>query len=356
MSEMPFADELGGRLSASDVAHLSEQIAGLSAAGLPLAPGLRALGEEVAGRRLRSMLERLANALDAGQPLEAALDAQRGRLPAHLRGLVLAGARTGKLGDVLARFAGYTSVGADLRRSLWMRLVYPAFSLGFALAIFLFVCVVLMTGFSKIFQDFGMPVPVITRVMLTFSRVVAEVWWPLLKGIATLLIVSFLASLVLSTSARRAILASVPLIGPVIRLTSRGEFSHLLALLLESEVPLAEALTLAGEGVGDRSVASASETAARAVEGGQSLATALSSGGLFPAGFARILAWAEDHRGLPEALHMAGEMFEARARSQANFVSTLCGVLAVLSILGGVLTTIMAILVPMISLIGRLSG
>ncbi len=47
---------------------------------------------------------------------------------------------------------------------------------------------------------------------------------------------------------------------------------------------------------------------------------------LFPQGYARIIDWAEKHRGLPEALHMAGEMFEAQARAQAGFVSTVCGV------------------------------
>jgi hypothetical protein len=53
---------------------------------------------------------------------------------------------------------------------------------------------------------------------------------------------------------------------------------------------------------------------------------------------------------------MAGEMFEAQARSQASFVSTVCSILAIWSILCGVFVMVVAIFFPMISLITRLSG
>ena len=35
----------------------------------------------------------------------------------HLRGLVLGGIRSGRLGDVLGRFSGYVSIGTELGRS-----------------------------------------------------------------------------------------------------------------------------------------------------------------------------------------------------------------------------------------------
>ena len=41
---------------------------------------------------------------------------QGGRIPPHLRGLVIAGIRSGNLGDFLSRFSGYVGIGAEIRR------------------------------------------------------------------------------------------------------------------------------------------------------------------------------------------------------------------------------------------------
>ena len=104
------------RLSTQDTALLSAQIAGLTGAGLPLASGLQALGAELPRGRLRRMLDALARSLTRGASLDEAIAAQGTALPAHLGGLVVAGQRTGRTGEVLGRFAGYTQIGADVER------------------------------------------------------------------------------------------------------------------------------------------------------------------------------------------------------------------------------------------------
>jgi hypothetical protein len=53
---------------------------------------------------------------------------------------------------------------------------------------------------------------------------------------------------------------------------------------------------------------------------------------------------------------MLGEMFEARARGQTRFVNTVCSVLTVLTVPFGVGVVIVAVMLPMITLLQRLSG
>lgn len=356
MSSPPERPDRGGPLSGGDVARLTDEIAGLTRVGLPLPSGVLALAEELPRGRLRDALRRLAATLEEGTSLEEALNAQGPRLPSHLRGLVVAAARTGKLGEVLGRFSGYANVGIDLRRALWIRLINPIFLLVCSVAVLIFVSAVLMTGFSEIFSDFGVRTPAITRVALAVAAAVGRLWWPFVEGLIGIAGLLALGLLFLPTDVRRGGAWAIPLFGPVWHLSDLAEFSHLLALLLESDVPLPEALTMAGDGVRNTEVAAAARSAAREITGGSTLAATTSLRRLFPPGFARILAWSEGHRGLPEALHMAGEMFEARARSQAEFVNSVCSVLALLSLLGGVLTLIVAVFVPMFTLIRNLSG
>lgn len=356
MADAADVGDSGRPLPEEDVAWMAGQIGDLTKCSLPLPSGLRALGEEVGSRRLRRVLFGLARALESGMTLDAAVASQGRRLPAHLRGLVLAGMQSGRIGEVLGRFAGYTNVGTDLRRTLGLKLLYPIFTVLFAIGIFIFVCVAVMSGFARIFKDFGIPLPTLTRFVIGIAAGVSRMWWPFLQGLLTLAVLGLIASVVLRREARRTLYSAFPLVGPVWHLTGLAEFCHLLALLLESEVPLVEALTLAGEGVEDGSILAASREAAREVAQGRPLSAAVSRRSLFPEGFARILGWAEKNRGLPEALHMAGEMFVARARAQASFLSTLCSVLAVLSILGGVAVVVLALMIPLITLISRLAG
>ncbi len=134
----------GARLTGGEAAELSQQLAGLTRAGLPLAPGLVALGQELPAGRLRRSMFELAELLEKGVPLEDAVEVHRGRIPPALRGLVVAGVRSQRLGDLLSRFTEYSSVGAELKRSLWLSLAYPVLTAALAIALFLFVSAVVV--------------------------------------------------------------------------------------------------------------------------------------------------------------------------------------------------------------------
>ena len=47
---------------------------------------------------------------------------------------MMAGVRSGRLGEVLGEFSEYSSVGIELRRRLWLNLAYPILTLAITLA------------------------------------------------------------------------------------------------------------------------------------------------------------------------------------------------------------------------------
>jgi type II secretory pathway component PulF len=119
---------------------------------------------------------------------------------------------------------------------------------------------------------------------------------------------------------------------------------------------LPEALRLTGDGVQNANLDRACTTMAGEVESGRSLAEALARRPVFPAGLPRLLRWAEKDQSLPAVLHMVGEMFEARAGARATFTATVLGVMSVVLVLWGVFTVVAGLMLPMITLISRLSG
>ncbi len=354
---MPIADRPRGPLSDAEAAAFGRQVAGLAGAGLPMEAGLRALGEEMPDSRLRAAFAELAGRVEAGEPLDEAIAACGQRFPAHLRGLVRAGARSNRLGRVLERFARIEATAADLRRGLWLNLAHPMLLLIAMIIIYMFASYTVVADMHRIYADFGIEIPRATRLVLETSRRLNE------PGVVQFLIASaavlggmLLLGLISGPRGGRWMLRHLPMIGAVARWTALAEFAHLLGLLVDGEVPLPEALRLAGEAGRDPQMARAAGRVAAEVDGGRTLADALLVARAFPPGLVGALAWAEEHRALPETLELIGDLFEARARSQSSFVGTFLGTLTFFLVVGGVGFGAAALLVPMITLINKLSG
>ena len=64
------------------------------------------------------------------------------RLPVHLRGLMLAGVRSGRLAEVLEEYVDLQHSQAELRRRVWIALAYP-----FVLLLFMTV----LTAFAGVY-------------------------------------------------------------------------------------------------------------------------------------------------------------------------------------------------------------
>lgn len=354
MSDLTGSNKKSDRLSGADGALLSSQIAALARSGLPMAKGLAALAGELPRGRLRRSIEDLATTLEQGMPLDQAVALRDDSLPPHLRGLLAAGMRSGELGSLLDRFYEYLSIGVDLKRRLLLSVAYPVLTVGVSLALLLGVCVFLVAQFEGIYQDFGIPLPTMTRVLITVSRAVTVAAVPL--GVVAGVIVCgwLIGRVLLPRATRRSIACGLPLLGAVLRSMSLAEFCHLLALLVDGRLPLSEALRLTGRGIEDSSIDRDCLVMASRVESGESLARAMATRSRFPVGLARLLRWAENQKSIPEVLHMAGSIYEARARAQARFVGIVLNFLCVLMVFG-MLLAVPALLTPLINLIVRLS-
>ena len=173
MSDSIGQNRTNDRLSGADGALLSSHIAALARSSLPMAQGLAALAAELPRGGLRRSIEDLATTLEAGMPLDQAVKMHDDSLPPHLPGLLAAGMRSGELGSLLDRFYQYLSIGVDLKRRLWLSLAYPAITAAAALTLLAAVSTFLVGQFEAIYNDFGIPLPTITRVLIALSRAVS---------------------------------------------------------------------------------------------------------------------------------------------------------------------------------------
>jgi protein transport protein HofC len=345
--------DVSRKLSVEEATELAARVAELTRAGLPLGAGLRALAGELSSRRLAHVVLGLADRLDAGDDLAAAIDALGSRLPSPLRGLVLAGLRSGQLPEVLEQYVDIEHSQADLHRRLWSSLIYPLVLMAAMTALAVVARVFVMPGFVEIFRNFGAQLPFLTQWFIYSSG-------PMMWGMVTILCLFALVPTLLAVAPRARwtwpLLYRVPMLGPVLRWGHLAQFGRLMDLLLGQQVPLPDSLQLAAEGLREGNLAAACRHVADDVGRGRALHESLADQRQFPASMIPLIEWGERAAALPDAFRATAEMFEGRARSQSSLLGAVLLPLMFLIIINFAGTFVFAMMVPMIYLIRALTG
>jgi len=355
MNDSMNEDDSARPLSAEEGRMLAEHLASVTRTGLPLASGLKALAEELPERRLRRAIDRLARSLEMGESLEGALEQQGPWIPERLKELAVVGTKCNNLGELLGQYSNHINLGVELRRSLWMRLAYPITVVVLGTAIFSMVSLFLYQGLTQIFFDFGRPVPKLTRFLISAGAMIDRLWKPAL-GLGILLVMACGLYQWMSRGKLHRLAYRIPLLGSVWHHCDLAEFSRLLAVLLQNQVPLTSALSVAGDTVRNQRIARGALAVCDDVASGVSLSESLTRRELFPGGFFRLLKWAESNQALAEVFLLAGDLHEAWARRQACLARLIGGFLAGWFVAGGIFLIVLAGVLPLFQLIGWLSG
>lgn len=340
-------------LSPDEATELAARVAELTRAGLPLGPGLRAMAEELPERRFAGVLTDIANRLDAGVDLIAAIDSLGAQFPDHLRGLMSAGVRSGRLVDVLDQYDDLQRSQSELRRRVWMTLGYPFVLLLFVTLLSVLASEFLVDSFAKIFRDFGTALPAMTLFVIYGTR-------PIMWFLVVLCTVAVIGPMILRFTPKAgwlwSLLYRVPTIGPLFRWSHLSRFSRLMGILLMQNVPMPDALRNAASGVGNPRLARGCRSVADDTEKGRPLDESLAAWPQFPTTLVAMVQWGLRTTALPDAFHAAAEMYEGRVRLQGTLLEALLLPIMCLTILIFIGFFVIAMFMPLICLITKLSG
>jgi type II secretory pathway component PulF len=343
-----------GSLRAADVREIGGHIAEIASAGLPLEAGLAAIAEELPRGRLRRELRKIVADLETGIDLESALSARRA--PPYVSALVQAGRRTGRTGAILESFISSTRIAFDLRQTLMLALIYPAALLVIVLLIAAILQSSVIPEFAKVFEGFGLKLPWATVMLIEISKLMNEFGWLALAFVAVAaLVVSVLAFLAMGPIETRRMICRIPAFGPLVRWAALARFSPLLSLLIESRVPLDQALVLAGESSGDALIYDDCRKLAERVRAGESLEMVARSGRGLPISFVRAIGLERERRGLPDVLQSMADVYAGRARALAALLALFLPIIVVSLIGTFVSFVVLALMWPLIDMLRLLS-
>ncbi len=336
-----------GRISSSDLAVVTRQLATLLTSGLTVEESLGALVAQSEGARLRRVLSGVRALVMEGASLTEAIGAYPDAFPGIYRASVMAGEQSGRLGEVLERLAGYIEARELLRQRVGLALVYPVILVVVAFAIVMFLFTYVMPKVLRVFEDSGQALPLLTRAFVAMTDAVQHYGpWALLFLLAAGLALGAWLRLPGPRLRFHALLLRLPGIRRLSRGLNTARMARTLAIMVGSGVPLLGAMEAAAGVLSNRVLRGALEAAAAEVREGVSLHRALARGGHFPPVLVQMVASGE-------ASGRLGEMLEKAALTQERElegrVAVLVGILEPLMILvmgAIVLLIVLAILLP----------
>ncbi|PZU10245.1 type II secretion system F family protein [Sphingomonas sp.] len=339
------------RVSARQLSTATRQLATLIGSDIAVEEALRLTAGQAETTRMRSLLLEMRGSILDGRSLSAAMAAQHHAFPDYYRASIAAGEQSGKLGEVLGHLADFVENRHRAQSKVQMALLYPALLATVSLGMMVLLMVYVVPDIVRVFESRGADLPLLTRALIGLSHFVRSFGWV----VVALLALGLLGGRRwLAVPANRLafdrVLATRRPTSRLVRQFAAARFAATLGQLVQSAVPLVEALGAAAATTSNLHVrAQALQVATKVREGG-SLSQAMGQAGVFPAMLVAIVASGEASGRLGPALsRAAGEL----DRELDALITVVVGLVepAVLLLMGGVvLMMVLAILLPIVNL------
>ncbi|MEO1535290.1 MAG: type II secretion system F family protein [Planctomycetota bacterium] len=335
----------GGRRAADTVL---ADVSTMLNAGATLPDALSVTAEQYRSGPAGRVATHLAESVNRGSSLSEAMNQRPTWFGPLAVALVRASERSGGLGGALAEHRRIGERWRAVRSRLLGALLYPVFVMVTGVAVCVFLSAYVLPAVTDVLRDSSRTLPLVTRIVLTGSEVLAS-WWPLVLVGITCLAVGFRA-LVRWAPARdriEAVALHTPVLSRVIRAQEVAHASTIIAGLLRGGVVLVEALELASETARLRRAGIALRSAAESVRCGGDAADAMRNA-VYPPVLVHVIAVGQRSGTLEPMLEeLAADYDDRLTRAIARATSLLEPVLILLiaSFVGAIA---MAVLLPIL--------
>jgi general secretion pathway protein F len=339
------------QITQSRVAVLTQELATLLRAKLPLDRALELLIELSPNVRVRQVVTQIREQVHDGATLSAAMETQKGVFSRLYLNMVRAGEAGGAVDSVLMRLAEYMERARELRDTVTSALIYPAILLGVSGLSVVVLLIFVVPQFQQMFEDAGQALPFATQVVISLGEALRGYWW-LMLGV--ILAVTYYFRTQFAKPATRYRwdnrLLGVPLLGELIAKLEVARFSRTLGTLMINGVPLLTALGIVKETLTNQVLAQSMGNVAESLKQGHGLAQPLMEAPYFPKLAAHMIRVGEETGHLEEMLIQVADVYDKEVRSSIKRLLALLEPALILTLGLVIAAIIISILVAILSI------
>ncbi len=335
------------------------QLSVIIQSGVPLAQGISLLAENTRNQQFAVIQYRVANRLTGGEELSLCLKQYPKVFAPIIVGLIEAGEAGGILDKVLDRIASLIEDSEKIKSQITGALIYPVLILVLALTVSLGMLIFIVPKFDKMFTDLGAELPGLTKFMLTLSQIVTSASFFIYAPIVIILITT-LFSRYYKTKVGRFnidnIILKIPLFGSLILRSEIASMCDTLSTLIDSGIPLVEGLDRCVSACGSEPMRRNLNTSRLKVIQGEMLSISLGISSVLPKLVVSMIKIGEETGQLGFMLDKLAVFYKRELESAVSNLTKAMEPMVIIVVAGIVGTIVVALYLPMFSIIGAMGG
>ena len=324
-------------------------------AGMAVVPSLRLAAENETDKRLKQMLEDVADDVHAGNGLadSLALRGGDGYLPKTFIETIRAGEESGRLDDTFHRLQKYYEDSADVKSKVGSALIYPILLIVVAVVVIAVIMIKAVPVFENTFSSMGNELPFPTRALIAISHFLTDNLFLLIGIIAALVLGLYLFGKTDKGSHLYARLAlKFPGVGDVNRMNAASQFASTLSTMLASGLPLVQAARITASVAENLLISESISSATEGVMEGKRLSDGLKQSPWLPTLLKEMTAVGEETGKMEDTLNVVSEYYN---KEVGVAVSRALGILepAIVIVMAGMVVFILlSVYLPLFSMYG----
>ena len=342
---------IGKPLKQKDFVVFLRQFATLIETGILLVNAIDLLAQQTESVALKEALEGISEDVKEGKLLSESMDLYPALFPKLLVQMIKSGEVGGNLQEVLDRMATYYEKQYNLKQKISSALTYPIVVSIFAIVVTIFLLVAIVPMFGDMFASMGEELPFITQMVLGMSAAIQKFWWIFALMILGLFYVFqqmrkkdsgvyFLDNLSLK----------LPVVGSFIQKAVLARMTQTLSSLLNSSVPILQAIDVTSDVVGNKVVEDVLQDARKSLERGESLAKPMEESWVFPPLIIQMIHVGEESGALDEMLLKVANIYEQEVNEASDKLQSLIEPILIIFLAVIVGFIVLSIVVPMFGL------
>jgi type II secretory pathway component PulF len=334
-------------ISRKDITAFTRELSALVGAGIAIPQALDSLGAEEENLTFRDVILAIADSVQKGAALSAALDDHPKLFGKLYASMVRVGEEAGQLPAVMADLANLLEHEDEVRGEVLAAVAYPVFVLGFGVITVAVLLTVVLPRLFTMLEEMLPVLPLPTLILLRVSRTLHKDWIVILLGTAAA--VAGIIWYVRSPKGAQAwdrLKLRLPVAGSVFRAAALGRFARTLGTLVRAGVSLLPALKIVENTIGNRVLGEQIALVAEETRGGDSLARPLRKLGIFPRTVVQMIEVGEETGKLDEMLLKVAEIEERHMRAHTKVLISFIAPVLILGVGALIGFMVIAILLP----------
>jgi len=271
------------KVTGKDVVVFTRQLATMIDAGLPLVQCMEILSKQQENSTFKRALTAIQQDVEAGTTFADSMRKHPKIFDNLYSNMIEAGETGGILDTILNRLALFMEKAMSLKKKVKGAMTYPVICLAISILILVVILVFVIPVFEEMFASMDSALPLPTQMVVFASKMFKDnLIWIILPIVALI----YLFKKVYATEKGRLridqIFLRLPVIGELIRKVAVAKFTRTLSTMLQSGVPILEALTVVARTSGNKVIERAVFRVSDSIAEGRPIAEPLEESGVFP--------------------------------------------------------------------------